>query len=223
MSLDTGMPTPRTALLTTGVTVVFLLSASAGGLIAWLFSPKDTYDTWATWSIIGALFGCAVALYCSYQAVVFGRITSKGWQSYYERLNDWHNATLDYYDKSNGQVTYTSYNPYDLSADQAHHVLLAALAIHYQQQNDSTGRRTPFTRRALEQGLFIGSASNSVRVGNLQGTQPEKMSNVLAKLGLISGRGNRVAGTWVPDNTDEVIQLVVRNWHKVDSRQTHEE
>lgn len=222
MSLDVGAPTPKDALFTTGVTIVFLFAASLGGLIAWLFTPKDAYDQWYAWSVIGALFGAAVALYCAVQAVIFGGLTSKGWKNYHERLQDWHNATLDYYDRNNGTVTYSAYSAYDLTADKAHHVLLTALAIHYQQQNDNEGRRTPFTRRALEKGLFIGYDNNSVRVGDLQGTQPEKMANTLAQLGLISGRGTRVAGSWVPQDTDEVVQLVVKNWHKLGNRRSNE-
>lgn len=216
MDLNEGKPTPREALLTTGVNLAFLLASALGGWVAYAFAPKRDFDSFTTWGYIGFGLGCLIGLYCLHQAYSYGKITRQGWISYYRRLDDWHVAALDMYERAQGLETVSSISVYDYDPNVPHHVIMTALAVHRQITHEGyTGKQAPFSVRALEGPLMIGGSRNLVKIGELKGTKPEKMSNTMARLGLISGRKPNYAGTWVPSSEGEVIEIIARNWHKV--------
>lgn len=217
MMLDAGKPTPREALLTTGVTLAFLAAAMLAALLVYAFSPKSTLDEWTPWGIIFASGSGLIALYCLQQAYSYGSITRKGWVSYYSRLEDWHSAVLEAYTDMQGIETITSVDVYSYDPTVPHHVLLTALAVHMQLMNGlAQGRQVPFSVRALEGSLMFGTNErNLIRIGELAGTTPEKMANTLADVGLIKGRRNNYAGTWAASSLEDVVSIFTQNWHKV--------
>lgn len=221
MNLDAGKPTPTEALLTTGVNLVFLLASALGGWIAYAFAPKRQYDEFTTWGYIGFGLGVLIGLYCLQQAYAYGSLTRKGWHSYYARLDEWHSATLDFYERAQGLETVSSVSVYDYDPNVPHHVLLTALAVHRRiALEGGAGRRAAFSVRALEGPLMLGDSGSRhlVKIGELKGTKPEKMSNMMAALGLIRDRRANYAGVWVPSDEAEVIELVAKNWHKIGPR-----
>lgn len=223
MDLDQGMPTSKAALTTTGVTLLFIVISSLGALITYAFTPKASYEEWGVTNIIGAIFGALVACYCLIQAYTFGKLTNQGWLAYHRRLEEWHAASIEAYDRNHGLTTITQYNAFELSADKPHHVLLAAIAVHQQATaHERSTKGTPFSRRALEAGLYITAPNHTLKIGTLSGTQPERMANTLAQLGLVRGRGDRVAGTWVPETLDDVMHMIAANWHRLGRNDTQE-
>lgn len=217
MLLDAGKPTPREALLTTGVTLAFLAAAMLAALLVYAFTPKSSLDEWTPWGAIAA-GGCTlIAVYCLMQAHAYGTVTRKGWVGYYARLEEWHNAVLDSYVNLQGVETVQSIDVYSYDPSVPHHVLLTALAVHMQLTNGlGTGRQVPFSVRALDGSLMLGSNDrNLVRIGELNGTTPEKMANALAAVGLIRDRRNNYAGTWTANTLEDVVTTFLNNWHKV--------
>lgn len=214
MDLDVGKPTPKAALLTSGLTLVFMLFAAIGAWVAYAFQPQ--YNEWNFARFTGASLGTMIALFGLVQSYLYTRITWSSWSSYNSRLDDWHETMLNAYAAVDGQETTVETNQFFLSCDMPHHVLITALVIHRKVMTTATTRQLPYSRRGLEETLYLGANDNHnlLKVGELTGTMPERMSAKLASLGLITGRANNTAGYWIPQSTDEVIELVTRNWSK---------
>ncbi len=217
MDLDVGQPSPRAALLTSGLTIIFMLLAALGAWVGYLFIPQ--YGEWTFPRFTGAALGTAIAVFGLLQSSLYTRITWYGWKQYYNRLQDWHETMLNAFEATDGIETTMNTDPYALSCDVPHHVLIAALVIHQRitASEQFNGRMIPYSRKGLEQALYLSAenGSNLLKVGELLGTQPERMGNRLAALGLITGRGNQKAGHWVPNSEREIIELLARNWHRL--------
>lgn len=222
MDLNAGEPSPKAALFTSGLTLLFMILAALGAWLGYLFAPE--YGEWTFVRVVGASLGTLMALFSLLQTRLYTKITWLGWTKYYERLADWHDTMLDAYQVNDGQETYTETNLYALTCDMPHHVLVTALVIHHRLNSGASTRQLPYSRRGLEEPLYLGiGGSNLVRMGELLGTMPERMGSKLATLGLISGRSNNTAGEWIPQSEREVIEIFVRNWHRIESRSVHDD
>jgi hypothetical protein len=56
---------------------------------------------------------------------------------------------------------------------------------------------------------------DGIGVGRVTKAEAERLGQVFAALGLVAGRSERTAGTWVPDSLDQVYALFAQNWRRV--------
>jgi hypothetical protein len=117
---------------------------------------------------------------------------------------DWHNAALLAY-QENGQEVVEHMSETALSPSNVGHALLLAIYVHMRLAD---GAVTPWARRSLSGGLWIADR----RAGDVSDMAAREFADTFARLGLIAGRDERIAGEWVPRSADEVVSLVSKNW-----------
>lgn len=78
----------------------------------------------------------------------------------------------------------------------------------------SKGHETPYSVRNLQSPLLFGSSTRQTSLGKLSQTQAVNMLKRLADLGLIQGRSEGIAGTWVPRSVEEAVTMIGTNWSK---------
>lgn len=189
VDLDAGRLDMGRAFAAAGFAIGALLVATLGGwLCRFVFWPGLVLF------IVGLVFGL----------VVFYVAVSE-WLAHRRRVEDWHALSLASYEQTGGvQVDHVS--EYEMTAQNAAHVLLAALWVHRRLSLDAPS--APWSVRGLIGPVFIGSQ----RVGNITKLQAEELGKTFARLGLVAGRAPGVAGSWVPANEAELIKLVHKNW-----------
>lgn len=214
MDLDAGKPNAKDAFFSGGFTLASLLFAAIGCWLSVWSLPRQ-YDDSSLWYVATG-FGSLLALFALRMGWRWGNMTIEEWADYQYRKQEWHEVTIEAYRALRGQERIISYGEYELNPALAHHVLLAGLAVHRSVMQSGSGRAVPYSVRSLEEKLYIGNnASNTVLVGELKGTAPEKMSNTFAQLGWVRNRKDGKAGDWAPQSVDELINTFTQNWGKV--------
>jgi hypothetical protein len=132
-------------------------------------------------------------------------VSIREWIDHRARVEAWHALALESYRKNQMSETIEHVTEWTLTIENPAHVLLAALTVHLRQRQ---GNELAHSTRQLAGPIFLAGR----RVGDLSKMQAESMSRQFARLGLIEGRSERIAGEWVPQSADEIITLVTRNW-----------
>jgi hypothetical protein len=210
MDLDVGKLQARDVVQLGSLTIASLFVGCLGAYLAWLVLPE--YGTWAGWRVLLASFGGGVALLGGGCAVTVARLTYRDWTSYHERLADWHDVAITAYEYSHGQETVTETTTWELTTSAPRDILLVALSVH---RSIKDGSENAHTVRALQGEKWIGREGHDIRLGDVNTTQAQRMSKALVDIGLIQRGGERSAGRWVPETTDEVIERVMAGWHKI--------
>lgn len=210
MNLDVGRLTMREAAGLGGLAVAALAVATVGGLIAWAAGPHayEAIDRLSGWRFLLWLFGVAVGVLGWSFSVVVCYLTLQDWTQYRQRLNDWHYAALESFDRSGGVQIEQTLTQWELGAQQPLHVLAVALAVH---AKVAAGEAGAYSVRQLAGPTTLGH----VRLGDVPQAQTEAMGKTFEQLKLITGRAPRKAGEWAPKSADDVVRLVAENWPKV--------
>lgn len=214
MNLNMGAPDAKQALLTAGFTFGAIIVMALGGLLVILSVPKSYGDTWSAYRIVGIGTGGMLSLTAFIYAFVMGNITVSAWQKHAQRLDDWHEAELMMYTRAEGQEITKEYNELELSADVAKDVLITAILIKYRMERQAKYRHAPWSVRGLEEKLYLDGNANTILIGELPGTRPEKMSATLAQLGLIVDRKPGSEGNWADMSYAEIIETIGKRWGK---------
>lgn len=180
------------AALAGGFVLLALLVVLLG---VWIFSIAE--------SRILLFFGAMLAVIGFSLGGVVLWVSVAEWLDHRRRIADWHELSLESYARLQGAETVQHVSEFELSVENPAHVLLAALLIH---QRVIAGESTPYSVRSLHGPFFLANR----RVGNLSKLSAEMMSRKLAQLGLIDGRAPGLAGGWVPQSADEILEIVSR-------------
>lgn len=215
MDLNAGKPDAKQAALTAGVALGSIVVMSIGGLITLWSFPLDTFERWSVLRLIGVCIGMVTLVTGMWFGYSLTSVTINLWNSYSIRLDDWHDLELRMYEAQQGTETVHEVSLLELQPNVASHVLLAALAIQYRLRHTDKLDKTPWSVRGLEEKMYLDGSNNSVLIGQLTGTRPEKMSTTLAQLGLVVNRKPGFEGEWLPQNYDDVFRIVARNWSKL--------
>jgi hypothetical protein len=218
MDLNQGKPHAKDAAMNAAFTLVSLFVASLAALAFTWFLPKQDFTgkmLWNAGNVIGVLFSPLIIIVSLRFGWSMGNVTVNLWESYLKRMNAWHHAEIQTYLNMQGTETTNSVSLYELDPNVPKDVLITAMLIQQQLTQGNDMRVTPWSVRGLEERLELSSGNNSILVGELQGTRPEKMSTRLAELGLITDRHVGSAGKWTPQSYDDVFYLVSKNWNRL--------
>lgn len=212
MNLDAGKVSGTEAFVMAGFSLASILVMALGGILIVFASPKYSYDMNA-YRGIGMVTGALISLCGLRFAWSMSSLMLHSWHAYHQRLYEWHEAELKMYVAQQGVETVTEVSQLELTPSVAGHVLLTALAIQHRLQTQNV-HQALWSVRALEEKLYLDGGTNSVLIGELTGTKPERMSETLAQLGLVKNRKEGVAGEWVPQDYNDVFNVIAKNWNK---------
>jgi len=194
IDLDAGRLDVIRAALAGGFIIGALLVALLG---LWIFGRSE--------SLLGQLFGLALALVGLALGTIVLVVSVREWVDHRARVADWHDLALESYREIQMAETVEHITEWTLTIENPAHVLLAALWVHLRARS---GSELPHSTRQLYGPIFLAGR----RVGELSKMNAENMSKQFARLGLVEGRSERYAGVWIPESADEIIELVTRNW-----------
>lgn len=194
IDLDNGRLDVMRAALAGGFVLGALLVASLGGWIVARSSGGIVLVFGLSLSFIGLVFGGTV-LYVS--------VTE--WLDHRARVQDWHTVAIEAYEQLGAAETMEKVSEWEFSTDNPAHVLIAALWVNLRIRE---GESLPYSVRRLNGPVFLATR----RVGDIGKLTAEEMGRKFERLGLIEGRGERQAGRWVPQDDNEIVKLVLRNW-----------
>ena len=212
MNLDAGKISGTEAFVMAGFSLTSILVMALGGILLVWASPKYNFEM-TSYRAIGMLTGGLIALCGLRFAWSMSGLMLHSWHAYHQRLADWHEAELKAYIDQSGVETITEISQLELTPQIAGHVLLTALAIQHRLQTQEV-KQALWSVRALEEKLYLDGGSNSVLLGEINGSKPEQMSATLAQLGLVKNRREGVAGDWTPQSYEDVFNIVAKNWHR---------
>jgi hypothetical protein len=210
MNLDTGRLTMLEAAQLGGLAVGSLFIAALGGLMSWGAGPgqHETLQSLGGFRFWIWFFGSSVGLVAFSLGAAVVVLTVRSWLRYEQRLQDWHEVSMEAVIQNQGVEVSQTLTAWELTPSTPRDVLLVALAVHARVQ---AGESNAHTVRALAGACWLGD----IRLGDVGGGQPERIAKAFTDLGLVKGKAARKAGEWIPESTDQVIELVDKNWRKV--------
>jgi hypothetical protein len=214
MNLDVGRLTILEAVHVGSLAVGALAVGAVGGLVAQAALPGrfETFASAGWFRLWFFLFGFAVAFVGFGLSVTVTWLSVRSWLRYENRLQEWHEVSIDAFVGVDGALTEQTVTMWELTASNPLHVLGAALAVQAR-QSGSAGAPTV---RSLQGDMWLPSPDGKmVNLGEVNTTQAQRMSDVFTQLGLIEGKEPRKAGRWVPGSADDTLRIVAANWHKV--------
>lgn len=201
VDLDTGRLDIKRASAAAGFVLGALVVASVGGWLV-VASSSGYERNWFGVFLGGGIACVALALG---GVVLYVSLTES--LDYRARVRDWHEQALWERQQSGGNETIEHVSEWELSTSNPAHVILAAINI---QMRIAAGESIPWSTRKVRGPLFFAGR----RVGDISKLTAESMGRQFGLLGLVEGRSEGDAGQWVPQDTDELIQLVVKNWRE---------
>lgn len=205
MSLDVGRLSAGDAFRLLGLAIASLAVASVGALLAWLAWPGELLLI----SMFRFIFLCLGLLVAGLGVGLAGLViylTQVDWFAYQHRLADYHKLVVDSHKATGGVDIERTVTGWELSSTMPAHMLVLALSVH---QAVMEGNLDFSSRGLIGDRWLLG-----LRLGDVNQSQARQMSQMFPALGLVAGRKGGNAGEWVPQSTDEVIQLVTKNWTK---------
>ena len=175
-----------------GLILIAVIPTAAGGAMVVANAPRADMTGWqALWLALGTTLAFVGG---SFVWTLRGAIL-RGIKSYYQRVEDWHYATLDKFEQGDGMVTAQQvsewrYNPADMRMIGAAFFWLLvsqpkSLSIEY------------LTRGPL----MLNVGVRSIKMMDMSQDDAADFLNLCAAAGLIAGRGPRKAGSIVLQDT----------------------
>lgn len=204
----------KSAALAAALVFGSLLVGAVFGLITVAATPEYSYDTISGYRLIFWWFGLIGAMI----AVVFGGvllwITVADWLDYRERRRlDFDTALAARQEQPvilEQEITEWTLLPGDTRSE-----LLTSLACYYRYMN---GDMMPHTNNKLTGRILLDTGNEGTLVGELTQQHAEQMGNRFAELGLVEGRGPKVAGRWIADDPGELIRTIVSGQRRREKR-----
>lgn len=199
MSLEHGALDVVTALRVGAFALLCIIVAVAGAaVVGWSLADRDARGL----ALVAGALVSLVALLVG--GTVLG-LAVRAWLAHQARLELWNDAALANYELLSGAVEVEEYTEYSFIAANPLHVAWLAYQVH---QRVAVDGGTPYSSRELRGPIIVAGR----RVGELSKVQAEAVSRMFAQLGLVEGRVEGYAGRWVPQSTDEALQLVIARW-----------
>lgn len=218
INLDQGKPTTRSALETSGITLLFILCANLCLGVAFLLFPKDfeTYDTPSKIFLVLRVIFSLSALYGSIVCVGYSRhiftLTLNSWRSFYARLEEWDQRVANAFEAQQGLEVTRVVNEREISPTVLKDIIVAAILMHYYVKELDYD---PSIRKMEQLYAYSNDRIVRLKVAEMLGTTPEKVKRAFIALGLIEGSKPGYSGYWVAESERDVIDLIVRNAGKI--------
>lgn len=168
-----------------GLIMLSLLPAGAGGALVVANWPHEGMSGWSTlWLGMGGafLFGGG-----SFFWTLRGSVLS-GVRGYYARVSDWHDAVLDKYIQGDGMVTAQQISEWVYTENDMRHVALAVLWLVLQQPKSLS------IERLTKGPMLLNVGHRAFKMMDMSQDGAANFLNLLARSGVIVGRGPRTAG-----------------------------
>ena len=175
-----------------GLILIAVLPTAAGGAMVVANFPRAEMSGWqALWLALGATLAFVGGSF----VWTLRTAVLRGIKSYYQRVEDWHYATLDKFEAGDGMVTAQQvsewrYNPADMR-------MVGAAFFWLLVSQPRSLSIEPLTRGPL----MLNLGMRSVKIMDMSQDDAADFLNLLAASGLISGRGPRKAGSIVLSDT----------------------
>jgi hypothetical protein len=169
-----------------GLIMLSLLPAGAGGAMVVANWPREGMSGWQTlWLGMGGafMFGGG-SFFWTLRASVLS-----GVKGYYARVNDWHNAVLDKYIEGDGMVTAQQISEWVYTENDMRHVALAVLWLILHQPKSLS------IERLTKGPMLLSVGHRAFKMMDMSQDGAANFLNLLARAGVINGRGPRTAGT----------------------------
>lgn len=187
MDLDSGKPDWRELAPLMGLVFVLVLPTLLGGAMVVANWPEEGRASgWRALWLGGGIV--LLAVFGSFIWMMRGAI-SREIISYQQRKDDWHYAALDKYQQSDGLVTAHQVSEWVYTEADMRHVMLTALWLIIEQPKSLSIER--LTKGPLQ--LSLGHRAYKLMDMSQDGAAA--WLNLLARAGIINGRGPRTAGT----------------------------
>ena len=222
MDLDRGALDPKIAIQSAVFTLCGLVVSMLSTLLVLWAIPKEL-EVWGLIRPVVAVFGSAIAITAALFAFYMGKITINEWVDYIGRKSQWHTVELEAFKQLKGIEVIREYSQLEFRPDRASDMLFLALVKHYEHSRPRATKASPHSVASLSSKIELSVGANSITLGELKGVSPEKVSSLFAELGLVQGRKKNVAGQWVPESYDEVIEQFIKNWHKITNKPKYQE
>lgn len=186
VDFNAGKPDWRELAPLFGLLMLALVPVALGGALLVVSWPRQEYEMngWRTLGIVcGGLlaFGGGSWFWTLRSAVLLGI------RRYYGRVDDWHYATLQKFEESDGRVTAQQISEWHLTTHDARHVLLLLLYVYL------TGK--PPTIRGLTEGpLLVKAGHRMFSLGRMTHDAATEGCELLARAGITIDRQPRHAG-----------------------------
>ena len=200
-----------------GLIILAIIPTAAGGAMVVANWPREGMSGWqALWAALGGTLAFVGGSFVwTLRATVL-----RGIKSYYQRVEDWHYATLDKFEQGDGMVTAQQvsewrYNGADMR--------MIGAAFFWLLVTQPRSLSIEFLTRGP---LMLNIGHRSVKMMDMSQDDAGEFLNLLAASGLIAGRGPRKAGSVVLQDTPalarRLAQEAARNPQLVTMPEVHE-
>lgn len=201
VDLNSGRPDWRELAPLLGLVFVLVLPTLLGGALVVASWPDGSRVTgWrALWlgggAVLVATFGSFILML---RKAIIREITS-----YQQRKDDWHYAALDKYENSDGLITAQQVSEWSYTEHDMRHVALLALWLIVEQP------RSLSIERLTKAPVMLNLGHRSYKLLDMTQDGAASWLNMLARAGIINGRGDRKAGTIaILDHRQAAIKLL---------------
>jgi hypothetical protein len=195
----------REAALAVGVTCLAALVGALGVLLFGASFPM--HGPGGALNFAGMLAGSTCLLAWAFVLLFVWHHIEK-WRADLRYERERREAVLEAHWKAQGLVTTEVFSETTITADNPGQIILAALALH-QRRNDAT---RPYSVRALQKPLFLSlnapafGGTRQLRIGQAASEQEaQRLAELFARCGLISGRREKTAGEWTAQTASDVL------------------
>ncbi len=169
-----------------GLIMLSLIPTGIGGAMVVANWPHEGMSGWAAlWLGLGAalMFGGGSFFWTLRSAVL------SGIKNYYARVQDWHYAVLDKYELGDGMVTAQQVSEWVYTETDMRHVAIAVLWLIIQQPKSLS------IEKLTKGPIMLNVGHRSFKMMDMSQDGAALYLNLLARAGIINGRGPRAAGT----------------------------
>lgn len=172
-----------------GLILLAVVPTAAGGAMVVANWPREALSGWqALWLALGGVLAFVGG---SFVWTLRGTVLH-GIKSYYARVDDWHYAALTKYEEGDGQITAHQVSEWVYTEADMRHVMLAALWLIIAQPKSLSIQQ--LTRGPLQ--ITLGG-HRAYKVLDMSQDGAGSFLNMAARAGIIQGRDNRKAGTFL--------------------------
>lgn len=183
-----------------GLIMLSLLPAGAGGAMVVANWPREGMSGWsALWLGLGAafVFGGGSFFWTLRTSVL------SGVKGYYARVSDWHYAVLDKYEAGDGQITATQISEWSYTEQDMRHIALLALWLIVEQPKSLS------IEKLTKGPVLLNIDHRAFKMIDFTQDGAASFLNMLARAGIITGRGARAAGSInILDSRQAAIKLL---------------
>lgn len=183
-----------------GLILLAVLPTAGGGAMVVANWPRESMSGWqALWLALG---GTLAFVGGSFVWTLRSTVLH-GIRSYYARVDDWHYAALTKFEESSGQVVAQQVSEWSYTEHDMRHVALLALWLIVAQPKSLS------IEKLTKAPIMINLGHRSYKLLDMTQDGAASWLNMLARAGIMQGRGPRVAGTiTIMDSRQTALKLL---------------